>query len=408
MNQVIEFLSKIPLFNQFTPEALAYLSHYVKVDRFPAGSSLVEAGATAGRLIVVLRGRVGINRQTSRGPVYETGGPGTIIGVVDIFGDNPASTSVRTEEETTALTINRPDFASFLKAHPEEAASLLDLLSTRLSQAGITLDIVVPPITEAPGSTPEAEKTAVVKAHELTGDRESEERGSLYPKNYTCAFCGTRFSSLAAKSKDIRLVKTDSDFCPHYQTVNPLLYEALVCPQCGYAFTADMPAKLLNDRTRASLAAQLPQIRSSLRFDGARDFAQAVEAFRLAAVCAEIIGAKKSVIGKIYLKIAWLHRSAGNEEEERLFIKKAILYLEKSYQTEHSTDPASELNLLYLLGDLNLRLGQERTATQWFSTVLNHPLRSASPAILNRTRDRWYEIRRKQKEESEGQDARDG
>lgn len=406
MSQIVDLLAKIPLFERFSPETLADLAQYVKLERVAPGNLLVEIGATAGRLIVILRGRVGINCQTPHGPAHETGGPGTITGILDILGNNPASTTVRAEEETAALTITRQDFESFLKAHPEEAVALLHFLARNLLERGLTLNLVVPPAAEPSQPAPETGKAAPAKKREPAAE---EQVGYFYAKSHTCAFCGTRFSSPAVKSKEIRLVRTDSDFCPYYETVNPLFYEVLVCPKCGYAFTEDMPAKL-NERARAGLAALLPQLRSPQRFDGIRNLPQALEAFRLAAACAETAGLKKAFIGKLYMKIAWLHRIAGNEKEEQVYTEKTLACLEESYRTEGSTDPTSELNLLYLLGDLNLRLGRENAAARWFSLILNHPQRSANPAILNRTRDRWYDARHKQRKntDSGGEDVRDG
>ncbi|MGQ9512725.1 DUF2225 domain-containing protein [Thermodesulfitimonas sp.] len=391
MNRVTELLAKIPLFKDFTPDGLARLSRHFRANRIPARSVLLEEGEIANRLIIILHGRAGISRRTRQGFVYEAAGPGSVIGVLDVLEQAPATVTVRAEEETIVLSISRQDLYSFLKEHPQEALTLLGVLAGYLRQTGTVLDMAVPP------AAPDTEKET---AKETVGNQKKngEMRDSpFYPKQHICPACEAQFTSLSVKSKYVRLTRTDSDFCPYYETINPMFYEVLVCPHCGYAFTEEMPR--LTDREKANLATLLPKIRSSLSFSGERNFDVAVESFRLAIQCLEAVGGKKLLLGKLYLKTAWLYRIAGKGEEEQQNLQKALAYLEQSYQTEQSADPTLELNLIYLLGDLNLRLGNEGAAARWFSRILEHPQRTANPAILNRTRDRWYEIRERRKEE---------
>ncbi|MCL6560193.1 MAG: DUF2225 domain-containing protein, partial [Firmicutes bacterium] len=134
-------------------------------------------------------------------------------------------------------------------------------------------------------------------------------------------------------------------------------------------------------------------LKTPLRFDGERDLYLAIESYRLSFACLEAIGGKKSQLGKIYLKIAWLYRTAGQESEEREYCEKALYCFLESYRTEQSTDPKSELNLLYLLGDLNYRLGRTDLAMRWLGTILAHPKKQTNPKILERARELIYEIR---------------
>jgi len=394
LNHVTELLGKIPLFKDLTPEGLAHLSKYLKASRVSRGTVLLEAGETAGRLVLLVHGRASITRRTRQGLLYETAGPGSVVGVLDVLSQGLATLTLRTEEESITLSLGREDLDSFLREHPHEACRLLQALAGYLNQTGSVLDVTVPPVSSGTDKAPR-QRTDAPDISEREG---VTPRGDspFYTKQHLCPVCGAGFSSLAVKSKHIRLAKTDSDFCPHYETVNPLFYEVLVCPHCGYAFTEDMPR--LTDREKAALASRLPEIRSSLSFGGERDLDLAIESFRLAIRCLEIVGAKKLILGKFYLKMAWLYRLAAKETEERANLGQALTYLEQAYQTEQSADPVVELNLIYLLGDLNLRLGNEKAAVRWFSQILEHPRRSANPAVLNRTRERWFEIRQRHKE----------
>jgi uncharacterized protein (DUF2225 family) len=397
MSQVIELLRKIPLLDLFSLSSLQSLARHVNIDRVMPGTPLTEIGAPVEQLVIVLRGKVAISRRTARNAGYESGGPGTIIGVLEFLGGNNASIAARAEEETLILAIKRQDFLSFLKEHPEEAIILVVTLSEQLYELDVKMDITAPP-AQAPSESIFNEGSAFLPFEEAPDIYEKEGDNPFYTKQFTCVFCGARFQSLVVKSKYIQLEKTDTDFCPYYRSVNPLFYEVTVCPQCGYASSPDMPSKL-NDRARDRLTALLSQLKTPLRFDAERDLDLAVQSFRLAFACMEAVGGKKAQLAKLYLKVAWLYRTAGMEVEEREYCEKTAYCLMESYRSEQSNDPAFELNLLYLLANLNFRLGRADIAMRWLSSLVTHPKRNNNPRIIERARDLLYEIRRKKPQE---------
>ncbi|MEW6181696.1 MAG: DUF2225 domain-containing protein [Bacillota bacterium] len=391
MDQIVDFLSKIPPFNRLAPQFLQTLSAYVKLETVAAGTPLVESGTPINHLRIVLHGKVAVSKKTSQGLVWRSEGPGAIIGMLELFGDNTASYTARTEEDSIMLMVAREDFQNLLKARPEEAVLLMDLLSRQ------TKAVTPRPIRIKNKETAEEDsKTSKTGA----GTSPESDESPFFLKRFTCPFCETEFPSVEVKSKFIKVEKTDSDYCPHYRDVNPLFYEVRVCPRCGYAFTAEMPA-VLSDRARTVLAARLSKLRTPLRFGGERDLNAATEAFRLAFYCLEAIGGGNALLGKLYLKIAWLHRYAGEREEDREYSEKALFCLIESYRLEKSTDAASELKLLYLIAELSYRLENYNLAAQWFGRILNHPQRSTNPGIIKRTRDRWYDLREKLKNASQ-------
>lgn len=107
-------------------------------------------------------------------------------------------------------------------------------------------------------------------------------------------------------------------------------------------------------------------------------------------------------MGMLYLKTAWLYRFKGDEGEERKHIEKAISYFELAYEKEGFSDPKSDLNLIYLLGALNLRAGGNQEAAKWLDRVLRHPAKSMLPVVVNQAKDLWAEVRQKLRAEKEG------
>ena len=65
--------------------------------------------------------------------------------------------------------------------------------------------------------------------------QEKTEIDYLFEKTHTCPVCDNEFKCSAVRTGKAKLMGADSDLRPHYQGVDPLKYDALVCPRCGYA-----------------------------------------------------------------------------------------------------------------------------------------------------------------------------
>ncbi|ACX51609.1 cyclic nucleotide-binding protein [Ammonifex degensii KC4] len=379
--QLTSFLKRVPLLNVLSNASLSTLTRQVKVVAVKKGENLpVEEG------IVVLQGRVMV---TGRGKTG-VGGPGTTLGVLSLLGVEENVTA-RALEEAIVLIIGKDNFRALLLSRPEEGVSLACHLAGELQRQGVSFDRIVPPPVE------EKEEASPEVSPEATSGKEEP----FYHKNFTCPFCRSTFTSVVLKSRFLRVERMDTDFCPHYAgELNPLFYEAVVCPYCGFAFTeevVEVPARFR------------PQVENCLKglgdeekdFWRRRDWDTALAAFLRVASCAAAAGVRKSLLGKIYLKIAWLYRLADRKEEKE-YLEKARNYLKAAFEEERLGGPEAELNLLYLLGELSFRLGDRAEAARWWSLVLHHPQKEAQPRILQRTRERWYELRREGEREIGG------
>ncbi|RDV82116.1 DUF2225 domain-containing protein [Ammonifex thiophilus] len=371
--QLTSILRRVPPLHVLSGTFLSTLAGHVKVVAARKGEGLpVEEG------IVVLQGRVMV---TGRGRT-EVGGPGTILGILSLLGVEE-DVAARALDEAVVLIIGRENFRALLLSRPEEGVSLLYYLAEELQRQGGSFNRIVPPPAEEKGAPLEAVPEAAPGKEE-----------PFYHKSFTCPFCRSNFTSVVLKSRFLRVERMDTDFCPHYAgELNALFYEAVVCPYCGFAFTeevAEVPARFR------------PQVENCLKglgnegkdFWGRRDWDTALTAFLRVASCAAAAGVRKSLLGKVYLKIAWLYRLAGKEEEEKEYLEKARGHLRAAFEEERLGGPEAELNLLYLLGELSFRLGDRAEAARWWSLILHHPHKEAQPRILQRTRERWYELRR--------------
>ncbi|MCX7771927.1 MAG: DUF2225 domain-containing protein, partial [Clostridia bacterium] len=60
------------------------------------------------------------------------------------------------------------------------------------------------------------------------------EVSSVYESQATCPVCEAKIKLTKIRTKAVRLLKQDTDFCPYYEGENPIYYEAAICPECGY------------------------------------------------------------------------------------------------------------------------------------------------------------------------------
>ena len=73
----------------------------------------------------------------------------------------------------------------------------------------------------------------------------------IYNSTLTCPVCDKKIEVTKVRSRFVKLISQDEDFCPYYETYNPVLYEAWVCKYCGYAAHSTVlpkPAKMTADR----------------------------------------------------------------------------------------------------------------------------------------------------------------
>ncbi len=199
-------------------------------------------------------------------------------------------------------------------------------------------------------------------------------------KDVSCKLCAESFKSLMVKKSKIKVSKTDSDYCIHYEGEVPFFYSVLICPQCGYTFLESFkkPDISIKDKVKS-----LPDV-----FSGKRNAATAQILFKRAIDCALLQKENETVLASLYLQLAWVFRMAGNEEHEEDALKKALDYYVEVYEKADLTDASK---VMYLIGELKRRVDQKRDAVYWFSRVTNDP--RSSQATRRMAREAWQSLK---------------
>jgi len=219
----------------------------------------------------------------------------------------------------------------------------------------------------------------------------------LYNKQITCPVCKNKFEITKTKINSIRVEKRDPDFCIHYKTINPLFYDAIVCENCGYAALADKFDEI-SDKEIDILLEKLAPKWHKRSFAGERTIDDALEAFKLVLLNLQIKGAKSSELAKVCLRIAWLYRFKGDEREIE-FLRFAEHHYNQTYMTENfPVDKLDENTCMYILGELNRRIGNFDASVKWFSKLIStHDARN-NAALMEAAREQFQLVKEMKKE----------
>lgn len=226
------------------------------------------------------------------------------------------------------------------------------------------------------------EKANVSEENDLTRGLTVED--VLYDKSYTCPVCNTVFKSKAIRSGKNKLVDVELDLKANYDIVNPVLYECIVCENCGYAalsknfntLTASQIKWIKEEITPKYKAQKTPEILTEK--DG-------VLRFKLALLNSHVKKARDGEKAYICLKLAWLYRDMKETELEKAFLQQALTGFESAYNKDRfPIFELDELTTAYIVADLNRRLGNYDKAMQWLGYVVTDrsvPLRLKTKAL---------------------------
>jgi uncharacterized protein (DUF2225 family) len=215
----------------------------------------------------------------------------------------------------------------------------------------------------------------------------------LYDKKFECLICRHSYKSKKIRSRYVKPERVDSDFGPifkHGDGNNPLLYYVTVCPQCGFSFTEDF-SKNIGQKVRKKIQEEISgKIDKSVDYCGVRNLEIAVNAYKLAIFFAQLLEERHIVFANLCLRLAWLKRGVANKEEERRFLQLAASEFEQSFiKSDFNPETTPEIQILYLIGELNRKLGKYNESVKFFTTVVEHPDRSRYRKYVNMAREQW-------------------
>lgn len=256
---------------------------------------------------------------------------------------------------------------------------------------------------EKPEEKKEEKKEEQKEAKEAVKAPEFREQDCIFDRLYDCPVCGGKKArGKTVKSGKIRLIRSDMDLRAVYDHFDPLKYDVISCPECGYTALARY------FKTITSVQAKLIKENISLSFQPSEEedkreiytYEDALERYKLSLVNTVVKKGKASEKAYTCLKTGWLlrsyHDSLGEEadeakkkelkEEEREFLKNALDGFVTARQTEdYPMCGMDEITVEYLIGVLAMEFEQYDVASKMISNILVSP--NANARMKDKARD---------------------
>lgn len=232
-------------------------------------------------------------------------------------------------------------------------------------------------------------------------DATAKEKTLLLDRRYTCPICDKQIRAKSVKSNSAKFVDTMVDLRPIHSNINVTKYDAVCCPNCGFAaltknFTAttQIQRKLIKEQIQANYKSH-EEVECDIYTTET-----AISRMKMALLCTVKKGGKESEIGNVCVKISWLYQSLAEEvsdddpnaEEKRAnYIKEAdnaalnaYEHLSKARMSEDFPIAGmNETTLDYLLAYYAYKKGEYQTCMQYLSGVVSN--RSTSPRLKDKS-----------------------
>lgn len=226
----------------------------------------------------------------------------------------------------------------------------------------------------------------------------------LFDKTYECPVCYGTIKERTLRTGKIRMLRTDMDLRPVYEQMEPLKYDVVTCPHCGYAVLA----KFFQRLTAGQVKEIKEKISQSFTSTGEKNqtytYEEAIARYKLCLVNTIVKRGKVSEKAYICLKAGWLVRSMmenmdpedpdydqkrqSAKEQEREFLRNALEGFISAMQTEsYPMCGMDETTVEYLIAVLAMEFEKYDVAAKLITQII------VSPVANSRVKDKAREIK---------------
>lgn len=228
------------------------------------------------------------------------------------------------------------------------------------------------------------------------------EEDIIYDKSYTCPVCDKDFKAKTVKVGKLKLHSLDTDLRPKYLLADPLKYDAILCPNCGYAALNRFFKNVTNAQAELIKKNISAKYKPVVETGSIYTYDTAIARHKMALVNSIVKKAKLSERAYTCLKTAWVIRGKMehlpketpnyNEEIEKLkkeeleFIVNAYEGFSEAYMKEEFPMCGMDVNTITLLvAELARKAGKYDECSRWISRILMS--KDASDRIKEKARD---------------------
>ncbi len=237
-----------------------------------------------------------------------------------------------------------------------------------------------------------------------------KEEDYLFDKTYECPVCYQKIKARTMRTGRAKLVRTDMYLRPVYENVEPLKYEVISCPICGYSVHSRYFGGLTALQVKAVRELISQSFQPPTEEKATYTYLEALERYKLCLASAIVRRAKSSEKAYICLKAGWLLMSmeenlrvqaaslAGTPEYEKKlaeiqgledeFLRNAFDGFQAARQTEgYPLAGLDESTVEYLTAVLAMRFEEYELASRIISGLL------VSQSTPQRMKDRALDVK---------------
>lgn len=244
-----------------------------------------------------------------------------------------------------------------------------------------------------------------------------DETACLFPKSYTCPVCDENFKSLSVRKSKMISQGMDEDLRPRYRWVDPVKYEVIVCPVCGYGALSRYFDEMI-PVWRKMLQNGMPVFMRNTTLPGGNrwTYDEALKQYEYACRCNEIAAFKESRKAYTYLKRGWVIRGKLMAEsdymepeeienmrdgERRCLTKAYVGFMKSISEEDFPIAGMDEHTIMYLCAALANRLGRYDDSMTILSRLMTS--RAVNPRVKDKAYDLKEIVRERLKEQEEAQ-----
>lgn len=358
------------------------LAQLSAIQQYTADEVIFSEGDPGSEMYLILSGSVEVSINSPEGfplPIAVLG-PGDFFGEMSLLEGLPRSATVQTLKVTQLVVVDQAHFEQFIALEPVLALRILQGLSGRLRKQNEEIRLIKKLTSGVQlEQLKESEQTKLVNIDfskdiyplnhkQYLGKAPAIHQQFLFDRNINCPVCDANFKVRVVRPSKLRLERTDSDFRQYYRDFEPLWYMVWVCPYCYYAnFSYDFPHVL--PKWKGTLLRQLPDLQTKLAFEFSSDVLvdEVFTAYYMVLYCLAQGNGNPVKKANTWLRLSWLYQDVQDDQMAEFASRQALTYCEQAYYHDRSAVFVEDgQRLCYLIGELNVRLGQYDEALRHF------------------------------------------
>lgn len=223
----------------------------------------------------------------------------------------------------------------------------------------------------------------------------------VFDKKYSCPVCYQEFMNPTMKGNKARLIGQDADLRPKYEPVDPLKYDVIACPSCGYAALTRYFDKITPPQAKL-IKTEISKSFKTLKHVLDMSYDDAIERYQLALANAIVKRARSSEKAYICLKLAWIVRAkmealdvelADYDEQIEELKKDEMELLKNAYEGFMSARQTEDFPMCgmdeatvdYIISVTAMKFEQYDVASKLIAGILTDP--KANARIKDKARD---------------------